>query len=72
VSYKGGKADMDMTAQMNDAFGRAMQGYMAANPAATQQQAQAAIMAQFTGMGIDLSKGVRPQRAMNIAPIIAP
>jgi long-chain fatty acid transport protein len=49
---------MDMTAQMNDAFGRAMQGYMAANPAATQQQAQAAIMAQFTGMGIDLSKGV--------------
>ena len=58
LSYKGGKADMDMTAQMNDAFGRAMQGYMAANPAATQQQAQAAIMAQFTGMGIDLSKGV--------------
>jgi long-chain fatty acid transport protein len=58
LTYKGGKADMDMTAQMNDAFGRAMQGYMAANPSATQQQAQAAIMAQFAGMGIDLSKGV--------------
>jgi long-chain fatty acid transport protein len=58
MTYKGGKASMDMTAQMNDAFGRAMQGYMAANPTVTQQQAQAAVMAQFTGMGIDLSKGV--------------
>jgi long-chain fatty acid transport protein len=58
MTYKSGKASMDMTAQMNDAFGRAMQGYMVANPTATQQQAQAAVMAQFTGMGIDLSKGV--------------
>jgi len=58
LTYTGGKAGMDMTAQMNDAFGRAMQGYMAANPTATQQQAQAAVMGQFTGMGIDLSKGV--------------
>jgi long-chain fatty acid transport protein len=58
MTYKSGKATMDMTAQMNDAFGRAMQGYMAVNPTATQQQAQAAVMAQFTGMGIDLSKGV--------------
>jgi long-chain fatty acid transport protein len=58
MTYKGGKATMDMTAQMNDAFGRAMQGYMAANPGATQAAAQAAIMAQFGGMGIDLSKGV--------------
>lgn len=58
MTYKGGKASMDMTAQMNDAFGRAMQGYMMANPTATQQQAQTAVMAQFAGLGIDLSKGV--------------
>jgi long-chain fatty acid transport protein len=58
LNFKGGKAEMDMTTQMNDAFGRAMQGYMTANPTATQQQAQAAVMAQFAGMGIDLSKGV--------------
>ena len=58
MTYKGGKASMDMTAQMNDAFGRAMQGYMAANPTVSQAQAQAAVMAQFTGMGIDLTKGV--------------
>jgi long-chain fatty acid transport protein len=58
ITHKGGKAEMDMTAQMNDAFGRAMQGYMFQNPTATQQQAQAAVMAQFTGMGIDLTKGV--------------
>ncbi|MBK7260097.1 MAG: outer membrane protein transport protein [Ignavibacteriae bacterium] len=66
VTYKGGKASMDMTAQMNDAFGRAMQGYMAANPTATQQQAQAAVMAQFGGMGIDMTKGVVAAYDLNV------
>ncbi len=47
----------DMTAQLNDAFGKAVQGYMAHNSAATPAQAQAAVMAQFGGMGIDLTKG---------------
>jgi len=58
LTYKGGAANMDMTAQLNNAFGLAVQGYMAQNPTATQQQAQQAVMAQFTGLGIDLSKGV--------------
>ncbi len=67
MTYKAGKASMDMTAQMNDAFGRAMQGYMMANPTATQQQAQAAVMAQFTGMGIDLTKGVAASYDLEVA-----
>jgi long-chain fatty acid transport protein len=58
LTFKGGKAGMDMTAQMNDAFGKAVAGYMAQNPSATQQQAQAAVMANFAGLGIDISKGV--------------
>lgn len=57
LKFKNGKAGMDMTAQLNDAFGKAVQGFMAQNPSATPAQAQAAIMAQFGGMGIDLSKG---------------
>ncbi len=58
LTFKNGKAKMDMTAQLNNAFGLAVQGYMAHNPAATQAQAQQAVMAQFTGLGLDLSKGV--------------
>ena len=57
LTYKNGKATMDMTAQMNDAFGKAVQGYMMQTPEATPQEAQGAIMQQFTGMGIDLTKG---------------
>lgn len=40
---------MDMTAQLNDAFGKAVQGAMMQNPGMT----QAAVMAQFAGLGID-------------------
>jgi long-chain fatty acid transport protein len=58
LTFKNGKATMDMTAQLNDAFGKAMAGYMAQNPTATQQQAQTAIMTQFTQLGIDMTKGV--------------
>ncbi len=57
LTYKNGKATMDMTAQLNDAFGKAVMGYMAQNPSATQQQAQGAVMTQFTNMGINLQKG---------------
>lgn len=57
MTYKKGTASMDMTAQMNDAFGKAVQGYLMQNPGATGQQAQAAVMQQFGQMGIDLTKG---------------
>jgi long-chain fatty acid transport protein len=57
LNFKNGKAGMDMTAQLNDAFGKAVMGYMAGHPAATQAQAQGAVMAMFGGMGIDLTKG---------------
>ncbi len=57
LNFKNGKAKMDMTAQLNDAFGKAVQGYMMQHPAATSAQAQAAVMAQFGAMGIDLTKG---------------
>ena len=56
-TYKNGKATMDMTAQLNDAFGKAVMGYIAQNPGATQQEAQTAVMQEFSQMGIDLSKG---------------
>lgn len=57
LTYKNGTAGMDMTAQMNDAFGKAVTGYMMMNPTSTPQQAQAAIMGQFAQLGIDLTKG---------------
>jgi long-chain fatty acid transport protein len=66
LTYKNGKASMDMTAQMNNAFGLAMQGYMAQNPGKTQAEAQAAVMAQFAGLGIDLSKGVAANYDLNV------
>lgn len=56
LTYTGGKATMDMTAQLNDAFGKAVQGAMMQGM--TQGQAQTAVMAQFAQMGIDLSQGV--------------
>lgn len=61
MTYKNGTASMDMTTQLNDAFGKAIQGYMMQNPGATQQEAQQAIMQQFAGMGIDLAAGVTAQ-----------
>lgn len=59
--YKNGKATMDMTAQLNDAFGKAVQGYLMQNPSATQSEAQAAIMQQFSQMGIDMAAGVKAE-----------
>jgi long-chain fatty acid transport protein len=65
LTYKNGKASMDMTAQLNDAFGKAVQGAMI-QYGMTQAQAQAAVMAQFAGMGIDLSKGVAANYDLNV------
>ncbi len=59
--YKNGKATMDMTAQLNDAFGKAVMGYMMQNPGSTQQDAQTAVMQQFSQMGIDMSAGVKAE-----------
>jgi len=58
LTFKNGNATMDMTAQFNDAFGKAVQGYMAQNPSASPIEAQQAVAGQFAGLGIDLSKGV--------------
>jgi long-chain fatty acid transport protein len=66
LTYKNGKAEMDMTQQLNNAFGLAVQGYMAANPSATQMQAQTAVMTQFGQMGIDLSKVVKANYDLNV------
>jgi len=39
LNFKNGTAKMDMTAQLNDAFGNAVQGYMMQSPSATPGQA---------------------------------
>ncbi|MFH0734709.1 MAG: outer membrane protein transport protein [bacterium] len=58
ITYKNGKASMDMTAQLNNAFGKAVQGYMMQYPSATPLEAQTAVGSQFSSMGIDLNAGV--------------
>jgi long-chain fatty acid transport protein len=57
LTYENGKASMDMSAQFNDAFGRGVQGYQMQNPNATMEEAQAAIMQQFTQLGINPAAG---------------
>lgn len=57
LQYNNGTAQMDMTAQMNNAFARVVAGIMQQNPSYTAAQAQAAAMSQFASLGIDLSKG---------------
>ena len=57
LTYKNGKADMDMTYQLNDAFGKVVAGIMQQNPGTTAQQAQQQAMTMFSNLGIDLSKG---------------
>ncbi|MCK6602467.1 MAG: outer membrane protein transport protein [Bacteroidetes bacterium] len=66
LTYTDGKANMDMTAQLNDAFGKAVMGYMAQNPGSTQEQAQGAVAVQFGNMGIDLSKGVKAEYDLDV------
>ena len=57
MNYKNGTAKMDMTYQLNNAFGRVVAGIMQQNPSMTAEQAQAAAMNQFSQLGIDLTKG---------------
>ena len=66
LTYAKGKASMDMTAQLNDAFGKAVQGAMMQYPGMTQAQAQAAVMAQFTGLGINMAAGVQANYDLNV------
>ncbi len=59
LTYKNGTAAMDMTYQMNDAFGKIVAGIIQQNPGTTEQQAQQMAMTMFSQLGIDLSKGVK-------------
>lgn len=56
ITYSGGKASMDMTQQLNDAFAKAVMGAM--SQGMTQAAAQAYVMGMFTQLGVDMSKGV--------------
>jgi long-chain fatty acid transport protein len=58
ITYRNGTADMDMTDQMNNAFGRIVSMIMQQYPGTTPAEAQQMAMGQFTQMGIDLTKGV--------------
>jgi long-chain fatty acid transport protein len=57
MKYKKGDAKMDMTYQMNDAFGKVVAGIMQQDPNITPQEAQEMAMNQFAQLGIDLTKG---------------
>jgi len=58
MNYQNGKATMDMTYQLNDAFGKVVAGIMQQYPNLSSDQAQKLAMAKFAQLGIDLSKGV--------------
>jgi long-chain fatty acid transport protein len=58
ITYRNGTAEMDMTGQMNNAFGKIVSMIMQQYPGTTPAEAQQMAMGQFTQMGIDLSKGV--------------
>jgi long-subunit fatty acid transport protein len=57
LTFTNGKATMDMTGQFNDAFARAVQGFMMQNPGSTQEQAMAAVGQLFGQLGIDPTAG---------------
>ena len=57
MRYKNGNAKMDMTYQLNNAFGRIVAGIMQQDPNITAREAQEMAMNQFAQLGIDLSKG---------------
>ncbi|HET9826687.1 MAG TPA: outer membrane protein transport protein [Chitinophagaceae bacterium] len=58
MNYDNGNATMDMSYQLNDAFAKVVAGIMQQQPNLSPDQAQAAAIAQFAQLGIDLSKGV--------------
>lgn len=57
LHFRNGVAEMNMSAQMNDAFGKVVAGIMQQNPDMSAEEAQTAAMQNFAQMGIDLSKG---------------
>lgn len=59
LAYKNGKAYMDMTYQVNNAFAKVVNGIMQQYPETSQQQAQQMAMQMFGQLGIDLSKGAK-------------
>jgi long-chain fatty acid transport protein len=61
LTYKNGTGSMDMTYQMNNAFGKVVTMIMQQYPDMTPAEAQQQAMAQFSQMGIDLSKGASDQ-----------
>jgi long-chain fatty acid transport protein len=59
MSYNNGSADMDMSGQMNDAFGKVVGGIMQQDPTITSEQAQQMALDQFAQLGIHMSAGAR-------------
>ncbi len=59
LNYKNGNANMDMTYQMNDAFGKVVAGIMQQEPGISAEEAQQQAMQQFSALGIDLTKGAK-------------
>jgi long-chain fatty acid transport protein len=57
ITYRNGTAEMDMTGQMNNAFGRIVSMIIQQYPGTTPAEAHQMAMGQYTQMGIDLSKG---------------
>jgi len=61
LTYKNGSASMDMTYQMNDAYGKVVSMIMQQNPGMSPDEAQNQAMNLFNQMGIDFSKGAKDQ-----------
>jgi len=57
MNYNNGSADMDMSFQLNDAFGKVVAGIMQQDPSITSDQAQQMAMDQFAYLGIHFSAG---------------
>lgn len=57
LNLENGKAKMDMSNQFNEAFGLAVQGAMAQG--LSMEEAQQAVMQQFTQMGIDVQSAMQ-------------
>ena len=57
LTYKNGTAAMDMTYQMNDAYGKVVSMIIQQNPGMMVDEAQKQAMNLFNQMGIDLTKG---------------
>ncbi len=63
---------MKMTAQFNDAFGKAVQGVMTLYPNLTPKQAQGEVANLFGQMGVHLTKGVETTYSDTTADLDVP